>query len=55
VGRVIYGECEGHPAGPFDPMGETAYCDGRCNPQPSNYANTVSADPRAVAPTERGK
>ena len=22
--------CEGHPAGPMDPMGETVYCDGRC-------------------------
>jgi hypothetical protein len=22
--------CEGHPAGPFDPMGETTYCDGSC-------------------------
>lgn len=24
-------ECEGHPAGPFDPMGETVYCDGSCH------------------------
>jgi hypothetical protein len=23
-------ECEGHPAGPSDPMGETVYCDGTC-------------------------
>lgn len=23
-------ECDGHPAGPFDPMGETVYCDGTC-------------------------
>jgi hypothetical protein len=23
-------ECEGHPAGPSDPMGETVYCDGSC-------------------------
>ena len=23
-------DCEGHPAGPFDPMGETFYCDGTC-------------------------
>jgi len=23
-------ECEGHPAGPFDPMGETVFCDGTC-------------------------
>lgn len=23
-------ECEGHAAGPFDPMGETVYCDGSC-------------------------
>jgi len=22
--------CQGHPAGPFDPMGETVYCDGSC-------------------------
>jgi hypothetical protein len=24
--------CEGHPAGPFDAMGETVYCDGSCQP-----------------------
>lgn len=24
------GECEGHPAGPSDPMGQTVYCDGTC-------------------------
>lgn len=23
-------ECEGHPAGPYDPMGVTVYCDGSC-------------------------
>lgn len=23
--------CDGHPAGPSDPMGETVYCDGSCN------------------------
>lgn len=23
-------ECDGHPAGPFHPMGETVYCDGSC-------------------------
>lgn len=23
-------QCEGHPAGPFDPMGETVFCDGSC-------------------------
>lgn len=23
-------ECQGHPAGPFDPMGQTVYCDGTC-------------------------
>jgi hypothetical protein len=23
-------ECEGHPAGAFDSMGETVYCDGSC-------------------------
>jgi hypothetical protein len=23
-------ECEGHPAGEFDPMGVTVYCDGSC-------------------------
>jgi hypothetical protein len=25
-------KCEGHPAGPDDPMGETVYCDGSCRP-----------------------
>lgn len=24
-------QCEGHPAGEFDPMGQTVYCDGSCN------------------------
>jgi hypothetical protein len=23
-------QCEGHPAGPRDSMGETTYCDGSC-------------------------
>lgn len=23
-------KCEGHPAGPHDPMGETVFCDGSC-------------------------
>jgi hypothetical protein len=23
-------ECDGHPAGPFDAMGVTVYCDGSC-------------------------
>lgn len=27
---VVQPECEGHPAGPYDPMGETFYCDGSC-------------------------
>jgi hypothetical protein len=22
--------CEGHPSGPYDPMGLTVYCDGTC-------------------------
>jgi hypothetical protein len=22
--------CEGHPAGPYDPMGVTVFCDGTC-------------------------
>jgi len=23
--------CQGHPAGPYDPMGQTVYCDGSCH------------------------
>lgn len=23
-------KCQGHPAGPNDPMGETTFCDGKC-------------------------
>lgn len=23
-------ECRGHPAGPYDPPGQTVYCDGSC-------------------------
>ena len=30
LGEDEDGECEGHPAGPFDPMGETVFCDGSC-------------------------
>lgn len=22
--------CQGHPAGPYDPLGQTVYCDGTC-------------------------
>lgn len=29
-GDDVDAACEGHPAGPFDPMGETVYCDGTC-------------------------
>lgn len=25
--------CDGHPAGAFDPMGVTTYCDGSCKPK----------------------
>ncbi len=37
--------CEGHPPGPFDPMGVTFYCDGSCrnvskDPWPDNWADT---------------
>ena len=24
-------DCPGHPAGPFDPVGVTTYCDGSCS------------------------
>jgi hypothetical protein len=30
VARLTPAECEGHPAGPHDPMGQTVYCDGSC-------------------------
>jgi hypothetical protein len=37
--------CEGHPAGPFDPMGKTVYCDGSCQrdgePDPHQPKRTV--------------
>lgn len=49
---IEYGECEGHPAGPFDPMGETAYCNGTCNPTHASYRPTVAADPETA--TESG-
>lgn len=25
-------QCDGHPAGPYDPLGQTVYCDGTCLP-----------------------
>lgn len=25
--------CDGHPAGPFDPMGLATFCDGSCQPR----------------------
>lgn len=31
--RLIEAECEGHPAGPYEAMGETVYCDGSCRVQ----------------------
>jgi hypothetical protein len=33
--------CEGHPAGPNDPMGETVYCDGTCQPAPEKVVYIV--------------
>lgn len=30
VGDVLGLPCDGHPAGEFDPMGRTVYCDGSC-------------------------
>jgi hypothetical protein len=50
---VAHGECEGHPAGPFDPMGETVFCDGSCNPVHASYERTVTVD-RSLEPTEGG-
>lgn len=50
---VQYGECEGHPAGPNDAMGETVYCDGTCNPVHAAYEPTVHAD-RSIEPTNGG-
>jgi hypothetical protein len=32
--RVHVAECQGHPAGPYDPMGQTVYCDGACRRYP---------------------
>lgn len=37
-------ECNGHPAGPYDPMGQTVYCDGSCRPAPSREAVTRRID-----------
>ena len=43
-------ECQGHPAGPFDAMGSTVYCDGSCTnrrpapaPAPRPDADVVAA------------
>lgn len=35
-------ECRGHPAGPYDPMGVTVYCDGSCRPSYS-VASLIAA------------
>lgn len=37
-------ECMGHPAGPFDPMGETVYCDGSCRPVRRVFAERDNGD-----------
>jgi hypothetical protein len=50
---VTRGECDGHPAGPFDPMGVTVYCDGTCADLLVSYENTVHVN-RSVEPTESG-
>lgn len=44
-------ECLGHPAGPYDPMGQTVYCDGSCRPlrRPSSFQE-FNATP-ATGPT----
>jgi hypothetical protein len=38
-------ECDGHEAGPFDPMGVTVYCDGSCL---TAYPSNAHADARAA-------
>lgn len=37
-------ECEGHPAGPSDPMGETTYCDGTCRAEHAGPIPPVNDD-----------
>ena len=39
-------ECEGHPAGPFDPMGETVYCDGSCVLDDEDYSKAPPENER---------
>lgn len=47
-------DCQGHPAGPFDPMGETSYCDGSCrDAMRENDEQTRDAEDRpAIEATE---
>lgn len=40
-------DCPGHPAGPYDPMGETVYCDGSCQPRQLATIASVEYDPAA--------
>ena len=48
-----YEDCEGHPAGEFDPMGVSTYCDGTCTAPFAVYEPTVEVN-RTVEPTQSG-
>lgn len=37
-------ECDGHPAGPHDPMGQTVYCDGSCKVQRDKVFGLTAAE-----------
>jgi hypothetical protein len=37
---TVSGRCDGHAAGPFDPMGETVFCDGSCSFTDFAFGNT---------------
>lgn len=48
-------ECEGHPAGEFDPMGETVYCDGSCRDSIGGSAAEEAAQAAHVAEENAGE
>lgn len=53
-------ECDGHPAGPGDPMGETVYCDDTCKPKTdislwtTRRAYGVAGGPDEIVLSEEG-
>lgn len=50
-GTTMTKACDGHPAGAFDPMGATVYCDGSCKPKSTTHFHVLTRPPGSRSPS----